>query len=680
MTQLKTSKVIRASANIYYRGEYGNSVCVDSTDNIIYFGEDAFDGDTLFPLQDRKPTVLESLKGLRRYDPWRQLLLDDKPVAWTDHGRFHTDEAILRNSSPRTSVSIYARNDAYTRVMDASHRHNTGSLFSFEDSAGVKHFVLSPTAQEVYTTENVAATKYISLVQGESMQSAVASVRISFTTVAPTGISNASYYWLSDYLQPFYVDTVNKRIFCFAHYRWGFSSNTAVDSILYQTVVYFSYTTVADGGSLNISGPTHLFVPTTTTQPGATIGYTQQLHFLGESGDGQLCFMQTSENAATPTLVANGCHWQGTTTSWNKNDNHRMVFYKFDKASLTRTTAADLSGSDYLADTSRVKRFSGIVCNSTFVASPIAGETNIYYAYSLAFSATTLSEATFIRIKWNKTNDSFSLSEFTVDVPLSTYYNDVIGQYTSIATDIPYTTAGLNISLAALISATNLVLSQNSAGQYVLSVLSTLGSSFSIGKVSAKNSNIVSYLIDDTDFANGTFLQSVNAGSVYSYIAGDTDHSELLTITPSSIDTWSLGAGGWSLTSRNNGVFTGFGKDSTGRYWAVSVDGDASTNHAMSLHTVIPSAAQRVVVSFADSSINYAGTTLNKNVVVNAYDEGGARVETTVILKLTGGNATFTSNGARTLSVTTSAAADTTVGLTIVGAGLINISASFEAV
>ncbi len=680
MTQLKTSKVLRMSPNVYQRGEYGNTACIDSVDNIIYFGEDAFDGDTLFPLQDRKPTVLESLKGLRRYDPWRQLLLDDKPVAWTDHGRFHTDEAILRTTTPRTAVSVYSRNDAYTRVMDSPIRNNTGSLFSFEDSAGVKHFVLSPTAQEVYVSENVAATKYISLVQGESMQSAVASVRISFTTVAPTGISNASYYFLSDYVQPFYVDTVNKRIFCFAHYRWGYTTNTNVDSILYQSVVYFSYTTVADGGSLSISGPSHLFIPTTTPQPGATIGYTQQLHFLGESGDGQLMFMQTSENAATPSLVANGCYWQGATNAWNKNDNHRMLFYKFDKASLTRTTAADLSGSDYLADTSRVKRYSGNVCNSTFVASPIVGEDDIYYAYSLAFSATTLSEATFIRIKWDKSDDSFSLSEFTVDSPLSTYYNDVIGQYTSIATDIPYTAAGFNISLAVLISATNLVLSKTPAGQYVLSVFSTLGSAYSIGKVSANNSNLVSYLIDDSDFASGTFLQSVNAGSVYSYVTGNEDNTELLTISNSSIDTWGLGAGGWSLTSRTNGLFTGFGKDTLGRYWAVSVDGDAATNHLTSLHTVLPSVAQQVVVSFADDSISYAGTTLNKNLIVNAYDDAGNRVVTDVTLKLTGANAVFSSNGARTLSVETSDAADTTVGLTITGAGFINVSASFTAV
>jgi hypothetical protein len=87
------------------------------------------------------------------------------------------------------------------------------------------------------------------------------------------------------------------------------------------------------------------------------------------------------------------------------------------------------------------------------------------------------------------------------------------------------------------------------------------------------------------------------------------------------------------------------------------------------------SATNNVDVKFEGDiySVDYSGTTINKNLLVNTYDSLGVRLARNVTLTLTG-NASFTSGGGVTKTVTTSASANTTVGISITGTGTISVS------
>lgn len=678
MAIIQKSKVVRnATGPSYYRGEFGAFAAVNDADNAVFLGDDGYDLDTLYPLIDAQPAGLTLIKGDRNFHV-RNSILMDRPIAYADHNRMVTDIGGARyTAQPVNWSSSMLRNRAFTNTMDKTLREKTGNFFSFEDSSGKVHYLVQSMGSG-FSVLYSSCNKRVVLVQGNSLQNPEASVAYDYSDI-PTNVTGNTYYNQQDFIHPFYVDTVAQRIFCFSDYKSA-SSTYTYDWMRHQHIMYFNYTTVADGGTLAITGASYLAaLPRPGTTPGLHISDPYQYHFCGLANDGSMLLMMTSENDASLTaLTVNGSRWNGTAVGWNKSGNHRMVFFKIDTTSLGSTTLADLSGSSFLADPAKVRRYSGQVANSVFQQSPIAGEGSIYYAYSVAFHETNISDATVFRIKWDKTDDSFTLAEVNLSAPLQDYFHDAIGRWTSLVTDLPFNSTGWYNLVAIQQTTLNVVLSKTAGGDFTLSFFNTLGGSFGVSRATTKMGNLVTYQLDSSDMLTATFAASQAMSSIYSYTVGDEDCNELMFITNSGIETWKVGVGGWSDTSRIGGKFLGFGKDSVGRYWALGLEGTDSQDHFITLHSLIPSLAQQMVITFEDSSINYAGTTLSKNVLVSAYDESGARVAVNAVLKLTGGNAVFTSNGARSLSINTSDAGDTTVGLTITGAGFINVSASFE--
>jgi hypothetical protein len=85
-------------------------------------------------------------------------------------------------------------------------------------------------------------------------------------------------------------------------------------------------------------------------------------------------------------------------------------------------------------------------------------------------------------------------------------------------------------------------------------------------------------------------------------------------------------------------------------------------------------------VAFQNTNITYTNVNINNNLLINAYDEQGNRIETSVLITMEGSNIEFDTSigGGTTTIVTTSANTDTVVPVVITGPGYANVSVSFD--
>jgi hypothetical protein len=129
-------------------------------------------------------------------------------------------------------------------------------------------------------------------------------------------------------------------------------------------------------------------------------------------------------------------------------------------------------------------------------------------------------------------------------------------------------------------------------------------------------------------------------------------------------------ATGWIQIGNFPYQFNAVGRDNLGRIWAHDTGLGYGRLHLLTINVPVS-----ISVVTDSSSYNYGGTTVTGNLTVNAYSYSGARLATSVKLVIDGGSMTFTGNNL-TLTVTTSASADTLVPIYITGGGVSNIIAS----
>ena len=327
---------------------------------------------------------------------------------------------------------------------------------------------------------------------------------------------------------------------------------------------------------------------------------------------------------------------------------------------------------------------------SHFEPSPINGESNIYYAYAPGFNATT-GDMSVLRFKWNKAADTFSIEACTLNMSGSGgTIQDFITHHQSNDSYNPFFTL-------------NTVLTKMSS-DYFLSIYYTHGLDKGLdANTTTTRRNLTTFSIG-ADFSTLSYHSSTSFPALAA-MALDADCSQLMSIETGSVKYWSFTVNGFVQSANESGIFQAISSDSDGRLWGTAYNSSdftessndsnlylVSTNTTtnltstggqvyqpfdIGLHLISADLPASASVSFEDSSITYTGSNLAKNLIVNAYDTSNARVQKTVQLKITGNNAVFTSNSGSSLTTQTSASADTTVGLTITGAGFINVSASF---
>ena len=128
---------------------------------------------------------------------------------------------------------------------------------------------------------------------------------------------------------------------------------------------------------------------------------------------------------------------------------------------------------------------------------------------------------------------------------------------------------------------------------------------------------------------------------------------------------------GWVPTGPYPIEFRQLGLDQNNRLW-----GTGKEKGYNSIHVITPTMPITITAVMAATSYTYTGSNISTTAAVNAWGTLGQRLASPVTLTIDGASMIFTSTGTKTLTVTTSDSADTTVNLTINGGGISNIIAS----
>ena len=670
-----------------------SAFCVipDSGDAIYFCGE-AFARNSLYPLEARVPSAISSTATPSEGDPIRvskalenAMFLTSRAYAFAPR---HADNDPSRNYFPWKIKAQYRYNlDLNTRV------NASGKLLKFTDQTGVAHTIYSNVnlMNESHVTYTRFARSSIVLVQGEDLNNPVISRRTypqGTVTVAP-----GTPTYQSQEFYPMYVDTVNHRV-------WGMlpcvlpTASTSNFYIEEHTTrpAYITYSTVGESGTL-VLNENEMFIPAglpaAEANSGCILGGENGSYFfMGATAGGDTYWLLTSEQD-----VAQGTTWatrEGDWTAapgpyWGKNTNGTRITIVKVGADLTNTILLGplnktTGWSAGTGTTTISDNFGHHMMPSPFAPSSKAGEANVFYSYMPVASLTDV--VRYLVVRWDKNDDSFDVRETTLNgFDPHTYYRHPTGRNTRLLMAYP--------SLEIITAASGNQYLVQFTRHYLTSNFVALGSANE-----AEYNSILVMAIDNTDPTTLSYSQSVSNARLLDMIPMETHGRRMLAITEAQLVIYDFDEVNFlSAGVTSSGKYFAAGKDINGNIWGVSSDTDNFVTPTVGaspynlggteffvptrLEFITDSLTARAEIAFEDASIEYSGVNLSKNIIVNAYDSTGTRISTSLILKLSSDVATFTSNSLKTITVSTSAAADTIVNITITGAGSINASASF---
>lgn len=113
--------------------------------------------------------------------------------------------------------------------------------------------------------------------------------------------------------------------------------------------------------------------------------------------------------------------------------------------------------------------------------------------------------------------------------------------------------------------------------------------------------------------------------------------------------------------------------DQTGRIWITEANSTFNAN----LHVVSPTISSTVTVQFQNPNITYAGTVVDSNLLVSAFNFSGSRIASTVTLQLDTNSATF-ADGTTSRTVTTLTSGNLSVPIKITAAGYVRVLANIS--
>jgi hypothetical protein len=137
---------------------------------------------------------------------------------------------------------------------------------------------------------------------------------------------------------------------------------------------------------------------------------------------------------------------------------------------------------------------------------------------------------------------------------------------------------------------------------------------------------------------------------------------------------------GWRGKYNNNIRTRGYGVDELDRIWLTSRNSTVGRVTVHVLNNGIPANINIRLQNADPNSIDdtryvYSGSDINTNLLVDAYDAFGNRMQVTITLNIAGDSMRFSTGEYYTKSVTTSSSATTNVAVVITGAGRSAVSA-----
>jgi hypothetical protein len=679
MALIKQKRANHTGAAEYNISRHGSIAVISPNQDYIWVGDDALDYDSLSPVFHKECVSLDGRRNIQKIVNGG--LLVTGPCAWTPQENDYYQGYTTGDVDNGNVTAYNYKNLKNYRNMDKQERADCGTLLSFNDTNGNPHYLINHYVGSGSKGRTIGMFTFIEGSDFTNPSNVQNSGKIQLNRSSP--ISAQTYDW-GDVV---HIDTTNKFIFLNCH-----SSNNTYPQRGTHTLAKVPFTTSSVDGSHNIDYANTSNIDLNTELGNSVAFDCTSMNYCGKNNAGEHCFLTVLES---DDLASSSGAVLISEYATHKDDRHRLMFVKYNPVTQTATTLADLKGTQgFVGDVNQATTVGhGIHPRhfpTHFEQSPIGGEGDIYYAYDVCVEHAT-EIITVLLYKWDKANDNFFTSICTIDFG----GNGVITDYIKRV----YFTNGANfgtsnVNPAFQLSATTCVLTNDGQGNYFLSLFTLLTTPTVASLCTEPYFNtLLTLSIDSTDFTDLTY-HSHSSFSPLSAVTANTNCTQMYAIETGRAMVMNWTNTGWSVTVEESGIFHAIGRDQDNRIWATKVSSPdvdalpldtamtsrtASTTRVFdySLHFLSANLPSSATVEFEDSEITYAGVDLSKNVLVNAFDENNARVVKTVQLKLSGSNAVFASNGAKTLSVQTSAGANTIVGLTITGAGFINISASF---
>lgn len=169
-------------------------------------------------------------------------------------------------------------------------------------------------------------------------------------------------------------------------------------------------------------------------------------------------------------------------------------------------------------------------------------------------------------------------------------------------------------------------------------------------------------------YVSSTYLAE-SASRPLALIPQDNNFSKIIAPYNAFVNflQWNLANETYDIVSTSPIAARSIGVDSTGRIWIISTAG--------AINLFSPSIANTVNVAFENTAITFAGSIINSNLIVSAFNVEGNRVATNVLLKIESNSAVF-GDDTTSKTISTSASTDVSVPIKITGAGYIKVFAS----
>lgn len=155
----------------------------------------------------------------------------------------------------------------------------------------------------------------------------------------------------------------------------------------------------------------------------------------------------------------------------------------------------------------------------------------------------------------------------------------------------------------------------------------------------------------------------------------DSSFANLIVPTSASVEfySWNQSTESYSKSSTLAIVPESIAIDQTGRIWIT----ENNASKAAGLHVLSPTVSSNITVNFDNTALTYAGTVINANLIVDAYNYLGARISNNVTLQLDSNSCTF-ADGSTTKTVSTLTTGDLLVPIKVVSAGYVRVIANLS--
>lgn len=689
MAIVKETKVWRNNTDgVYEIPDTQTMLCFEPNSDTIWIAGKPYDYDTLNPVYSRENTALQSHNLLRHHALTQNQILSPYPIAYT----------ALDQGMSETNLRTYHYQAFNSKRFNLDKNSQSGNIISFTSAQGVKHHliwypVLNTGMRSGYSQYNIHTCRYI-LIEGDNWQSPAAITTGAFTGVTTGG---ATYHNYLMQIWPIAVDPTNKFIYCAQVVAQNVANYGSYYNVAYtksNSIVKCPFTTRQDvGGTLAISAGSGNMI-------GNSYTYSQHdfdpnpIFYCGLNNDNTPMFLTQVENDTLGYIysagIANatyGANYATNKTQWtgtHTNTSPKIYWDKLNSGTQTNVASQNTATNNWngTAASKAMYRFAP----SKFESSTAAGETDIKYSYSLCYDATgNIPGLNYY--KWNRATPASSTSGLMTI--------NWAGQTTTDMIAHPFLTAEVAASGTRTIypelTCANVFLTKHGS-RYFISVLHTYAYSANMNLRPANSKRLVTFEIDTSTWTSCTWVSSVSVAA-YSFMTLDDNATKIAVIRDGGVDVYTSNNGVWSITATEPGAITCLGRDQSNRLWAIDqivtsfdqITANSDYNAVISwtelkpkIRLISESLPNRVNVVLNDRSLTYSGSNISTSCKVNAYDTSGARVATTVYLKISGANARFTTNGSTEIEVTTSALADTTVNITVTGSGYIQLAGSFS--